>query len=62
MSGSSIPRRKTLEVLALRGSSLVTQATYRGHDRVRAEPFDAIEIELAFLWGEEPESSKSTGA
>jgi Uma2 family endonuclease len=56
------PGRKTLEVLALRESSLVTQATYRGHDRARAEPFDAIEIELAFLWGEEPESSKPTGA
>jgi Uma2 family endonuclease len=55
-------RRKTLEVLTLRGSSLVTQATYREHERVRVEPFDAIEIELAALWGERPESSSSTGA
>ena len=55
-------RRQTLEVLTLRGSSLVTQATYRAHERVRVEPFDAIEIELAFLWGERPEPSNPTGA
>jgi Uma2 family endonuclease len=51
------PKRQTLEVLTLSGSRLVTQATYRGQERVRAEPFEAIEIELAFLWGERPEPS-----
>jgi Uma2 family endonuclease len=55
-------RRKTLEVLVLRGSSMVTQGTYRAHEKVRVEPFDAIEIELAFLWGEEPRASNPTGA
>jgi Uma2 family endonuclease len=51
-------RRKTLEVLALRGSSLVTQATYRAHERVCMAPFDTIEIDLTVLWGEPPESAK----
>jgi Uma2 family endonuclease len=55
-------RRQTLEVLTLRGSSLVTQATYRAHERVHAEPFDAIEIDLAFLWGTPPAPSNPTGA
>ena len=45
------PKQQTLEVLALRGSSLVTRATYRGDDKVHAEPFEAVEIELAALWG-----------
>jgi Uma2 family endonuclease len=48
------PTRKTLEVLTLRGSSLVTDATYRGDERVRAEPFEAVEIELAALWDDLP--------
>jgi Uma2 family endonuclease len=56
------PKRKTLEALTLRGSSWVTQATHRAHERVRVEPFEAIEIDLAFLWGEGPEPSKPTGA
>jgi Uma2 family endonuclease len=47
-------RKKTLEVLSLHGSTWVTKAVYHGHDRVRAEPFEAVEIELAFLWGEKP--------
>jgi Uma2 family endonuclease len=49
------PKRQTLEVLALKGSNFVTQATYHARDRVRVEPFDAVEIELAVLWGERPE-------
>ena len=53
------PRRQTLEVFALRGSSLVKQATYHSRDRVRVEPFDAVEIELAVLWGERPAPSGS---
>jgi Uma2 family endonuclease len=56
------PRRKTLEALTLRGSSWITQATYRAHDRVCLEPFETVEIPLAVLWGHWPESSKPTGA
>jgi Uma2 family endonuclease len=55
-------RRRTVEVFTLRGPSLVTQATYGAHDRVRAEPFDAIEIDLELLWARQPSSSKPTGA
>jgi Uma2 family endonuclease len=51
------PKRQTLEVFVLRGTSLVTQATYRAHERIRVEPFEAIEIELAFLWGDRPDAS-----
>jgi Uma2 family endonuclease len=54
-------RRQTLEVLTLRGPSLVTQATYRAHERVHVEPFDAVEIDLVFLWGERPQPPNSTG-
>jgi Uma2 family endonuclease len=56
------PGRKRLEALRLRGSSWVTQATYRAHDRVREEPFDSVEIDLAVLWGQWPEPFKPTGA
>jgi Uma2 family endonuclease len=56
------PKRQTLEVFAFRGSTLVTQATYRSRERVRIEPFEAVEINLAFLWGERPEPTKPTGA
>jgi Uma2 family endonuclease len=55
-------RRRTVEVFTLRGSSLVTQATYRAHDRIRVEPFDAIEIDLRILWGEPQAASKATDA
>jgi Uma2 family endonuclease len=55
-------RRQTLEVLALRDSSLVTQATYHANERVRIEPFEAIEIELAFLWREALQSRNPNGA
>jgi len=38
---------RTLEVLRLDGDGY---RTVRGDARVRAEPFDAIELELALLW------------
>ncbi len=52
------PKRQSLEVLKLRGSSFVTLATHHARERVRIEPFDAVEINLAYLWGERPESSR----
>lgn len=55
-------KRHALEVLSLRGSSLVTQATYRAHERVCIEPFEAVEIDLAFLWGALPDPPRSPGA
>jgi Uma2 family endonuclease len=56
------PKRKTLEALKLRGSSWITRATYRAHERVHEEPFEAVEIALALLWGQWPEPSKPTSA
>jgi len=44
------PLVRTLEMLRLDGGTYRLIATYRGDARVRAEPFDAIELELALLW------------
>jgi hypothetical protein len=46
------PIATTLEVLVLDGETYRVAATHGGDDRVRAVPFDAIELELAPLWGE----------
>jgi len=44
------PLLKTLEVFRLDGESYRMVHTWRGSASVRAEPFDAIELELAILW------------
>jgi Uma2 family endonuclease len=44
------PVATTLEVLRLEGEGWRLVATWRGDAVVRAEPFDAIELELAVLW------------
>ena len=44
------PLARTLEVLRLDGGSWRGAAAWRDDAVVRAEPFDAIEIELAALW------------
>lgn len=44
------PILKTLEVHRRAGERWLVIATYKGDARVRAEPFDAIELELASLW------------
>jgi hypothetical protein len=44
------PVVRTLEVLRLDGDGYRIVTTVRGDARVRAEPFDAIELELALLW------------
>jgi Uma2 family endonuclease len=44
------PLARTLEVLRLANGLWVLLAIHRDDARVRAEPFDAIEIELAALW------------
>jgi Uma2 family endonuclease len=46
------PLLRTLEVYRLDGATYRTIATFRGEATVRAEPFDAIELELAALWSE----------
>jgi Uma2 family endonuclease len=44
------PLRQTLEVLALEAGSLGQIEEHHGNVRVRARPFDAIELELLALW------------
>jgi Uma2 family endonuclease len=41
------PRARTLEVLRRQGTQWLTVAIHKDDDRVRAEPFDAIELDLA---------------
>jgi Uma2 family endonuclease len=44
------PDGRTLEVLRLEGERYADAGAFEGDARVRAEPFEAIEIELAALW------------
>jgi Uma2 family endonuclease len=44
------PLAKTLEIFRLDGDGWRLAGTFEGDQRVRAEPFDAIELELAALW------------
>ena len=46
------PLLRTLEVLRLEGGAWVIVGAFQGDEKVRAEPFDAVEIDLAQLWGE----------
>ncbi len=48
------PELRTLEVYRLDGHQWVEQGTYSGEERVRAEPFEALELELGVLWLPEP--------
>jgi Uma2 family endonuclease len=44
------PLDKTLEVLRLENDRWVVAGNYGGDDVVRAEPFEAVEIDLRALW------------
>jgi Uma2 family endonuclease len=44
------PLHRTLEVLSLRAGKWVPLVTHEGDGKIRAEPFDAIELELGALW------------
>lgn len=46
------PIQRTLEVLRREGERWLTLAVHRESERVRAEPFDAIELELGILWAD----------
>ncbi|MSP25086.1 MAG: Uma2 family endonuclease [Myxococcales bacterium] len=46
------PIQRTLEALRREGSRWLILAVYRGDEKVRAEPFDAIELELGILWAD----------
>jgi len=44
------PAAQTLEVMRLEGERWTLIGTFAGDAQVRAEPFDAIELDLATLW------------
>lgn len=44
------PKAKTLEIYRHEGTSWFLLKTLAGDERVRADPFDAIEIDLGALW------------
>jgi len=44
------PLLQTLEVLRLENDRWIVAGNYGGDDKVRAEPFDAVELNLAVLW------------
>jgi Uma2 family endonuclease len=46
------PLQRTLEVLRLESTNWLTLGVFRDNARVRAEPFDAIELELEALWAD----------
>lgn len=44
------PQARTLEVFRLSGGQWLEQGTWSDDERVRAEPFEAVELELGVLW------------
>ena len=48
------PLARTLEVYRLQGKDWLRVGVFRDDARVRAEPFDAVELELDALWLAEP--------
>jgi Uma2 family endonuclease len=46
------PLQRTLEVLRLQDRNWVIVAVHEGGEMVRAEPFDAIELDLGILWAD----------
>ena len=57
------PILRTLEVLRLESQKWLLVDTFADDVRVRAEPFDAIELDLAILWADvvSPEDAASQG-
>jgi Uma2 family endonuclease len=53
------PISRTLQVFTLENERWVLAGVYGGEDKIRAIPFDAIEIDLTFLWGRDPDSPPS---
>jgi Uma2 family endonuclease len=46
------PLQRTLEVLRLADAGWSLRGTWRDDERARAEPFEAIELELGVLWAD----------
>jgi Uma2 family endonuclease len=47
------PASRTLEIFRRSGAGWVLVTTYAEDEVVRAEPFEAIELDLLLLWGEQ---------
>ncbi len=56
------PLAKTLEVFRLDAEGYRLAATFAGDATIRAEPFDAIELELGLLWLPSPDGRGGTQA
>ncbi len=48
------PNAKTLEVFKLESAKWVFLGGYMSDDKVRAQPFEEVELDLANFWLEEP--------
>ena len=46
------PRNRTVEVMRLEGGKWLTLAVHHDDQKVRAEPFDAVELDLSVLWAD----------
>jgi len=53
------PLIHTLEVLRYQRNGWLLVATFSEDERVRAEPFDAVELELGVLWPKEESVSSA---
>jgi Uma2 family endonuclease len=51
------PIIRTLEVLKLEAPRWTIVATYESRDVVRAEPFDALDLDLTLLWDDPPSAT-----
>lgn len=49
------PLARLLEILRLHGARCEILATHKNNESVRAEPFDAVPLDLATLWADLPE-------
>jgi len=55
------PEARTLEVLHRSDQGWTLVAAHGGDELVRGEPFDAVELDLRFLWGEVPSPAGADG-
>ena len=54
------PMRRTLEASRLHDQRWLSIGVYKDADRARIEPFDAIELDLALLWANNPLPSRAS--
>jgi Uma2 family endonuclease len=50
------PANRTLEIFRQEHERWVLVESFAGEDRARAEPFEAVELELGALWSQQPPS------